>query len=301
MKRLFLALLFLCFANLSVDAASRFGVCTTTCTWDGASTAMWSATSGGATGASVPVAADTVTFDAATCVGGTTCTITVNTNPTITSFTMGACTASTTGCIVDFSVNNNNITVIGSGSPINASGTGTRNLKMGNGTWTMSNGASSTGLTFELSVITNLTFNANSSTITFADGPGFRSFHGGGLTYNILNYGASMGGAFSTGNNTFNTVNLSPPTTWTIQFTSTVTINNTINWAGTACSQIGFATSSVLSKATINAVAGGTIAWAAVKDTWFTGATVTASNSFDLQNNLGLSFSSGGGACILGG
>lgn len=42
-------------------------------TWDGASTANWSATSGGASGASVPVAADAVLFDASS--GGGTCTL----------------------------------------------------------------------------------------------------------------------------------------------------------------------------------------------------------------------------------
>jgi len=75
-------------------------------------------------GRQFPVSADNVTLDAATCVGGTTCTITVNTNFNITALTMGACTASTTGCILDFSINNNNVTL--TGGLFDVSGTGTR-------------------------------------------------------------------------------------------------------------------------------------------------------------------------------
>src|SRR5258708_36798458 len=99
MRGLGLRVLLLCLFTTVASAANRFAVCTTTCTWDGASTAMWSTSSGGATGASVPGASDPVIFDGSTCVGGTTCTTTVNTNPTIASLTMGSCTASTTGCI----------------------------------------------------------------------------------------------------------------------------------------------------------------------------------------------------------
>src|SRR5262245_672467 len=128
MRKLLLALGLALLAGQAL-AANRFAVCTTTCTWDGASTAMWSTTSGGGTGASVPGSGDAVILDAATCVGGTTCTITVNTNPTIQSLTMGACTASTTGCILDFSVNNNSPTLSVVPS-LSVTGTGTRNLKM---------------------------------------------------------------------------------------------------------------------------------------------------------------------------
>jgi hypothetical protein len=64
-------------------------------TWDGASTANWSTTSGGASGASAPVAADTVNFDAnsgsgtCTTAAGSTCAI-VTLNSATLGLTLGA-------------------------------------------------------------------------------------------------------------------------------------------------------------------------------------------------------------------
>src|SRR6185312_14968270 len=118
MNRLFglllLALAFLASAA-PAEAANRFAVCSTTCTWDNTSTAMWSTTSGGATGASAPTASDAVIIDAATCVGGTTCTITTFAGTiSVQNITWGACTASTTGCIVKADTNNTNFTINGS-------------------------------------------------------------------------------------------------------------------------------------------------------------------------------------------
>src|SRR3990167_10805710 len=57
--------------------AARFWVGGTG-TWDAADTSHWSATSGGGAGASVPTAADDVTFDANS---GAAATVTINTNP----------------------------------------------------------------------------------------------------------------------------------------------------------------------------------------------------------------------------
>lgn len=157
MIRILFLLGFLLFPTLS-EAANRFAVCTTTCTWDNVSTAMWSTTTGGGTGASAPTSSDAVILDAATCVGGTTCTITVNANLNIGSITMGACTASTTGCILDFSANNNSVTI----SFFSGSGTGTRTLNMGSNTFTVT---SASGTVWDNTTVANFTFNANTSTI----------------------------------------------------------------------------------------------------------------------------------------
>src|SRR5258708_7897020 len=188
MRRLALALFFLCLATTVANAANRFAVCTTTCTWDGSSTAMWSTSTGGATGASVPGAADAVIFDAATCVGGTTCTTTVNTNFTILSLTMGACTATTTGCILDFSVNNNNVALT---AGFNISGTGTRTLKLGSSTVTLS---TSSGV-WTATITTNLTFTPGTSNIVYAAGVinVNRGFSTGALTYATVTLGANTG------------------------------------------------------------------------------------------------------------
>ena len=130
--------------------AARFWVGGTG-TWDASSTTNWSATTGGAGGASVPTSADTVTIDASSGSG----TITVNTNFTITTLTCGAMNMT-----LDFSANNNTPTITNS---FTISGTGTRTLNMGNGVWTFS------GLTFTIGTITNLTINQGASSILFTN------------------------------------------------------------------------------------------------------------------------------------
>jgi hypothetical protein len=112
------------------EAANRFAICSTTCNWN--TTASWSTTSGGGTGASVPSTSDNATFDASTCVGGTTCTMTIDAPVTIVTLTMSACTATTTGCIIDNSVNNEPFTLSG---VLTSTGSGTRTLKCGSATW----------------------------------------------------------------------------------------------------------------------------------------------------------------------
>src|SRR6185369_2856541 len=121
---------------LPAEAANRFLTCAVTCTITAADTTIWGTTSGG-TGASVPGSSDAVILDAATCVGGVTCTATMGAgyNPTWQSITMGACTASTTGCIFDWSANNNNVT-LSAATGLNNNNTGTRTLNMGAGNWT---------------------------------------------------------------------------------------------------------------------------------------------------------------------
>ena len=125
--------------------AARFWVGGTG-TWDASSTANWSATSGGAGGASVPTSADSVTIDAASGSG----TITVNTNFTITTFTTGAMNMT-----LDFSVNNNSPTI----GTLNFAGTGTRTINMGNGVWTF------TGTVFTANNFTNCTLNQGNSSV----------------------------------------------------------------------------------------------------------------------------------------
>lgn len=154
MKRFILSLVALAFLSCSADAASRFWVGGTG-TWDASDTTHWASTSGGAGGASVPGSSDAVTFDGSS--GGGT--VTVNTNITLSSsvpsFTMGAFTGT-----IDFATNNNNISAGG----FNLSGTGTRTLNMGNGTWTATG---TTGQVWTAQTPTNMTLNANSSSIVF--------------------------------------------------------------------------------------------------------------------------------------
>lgn len=132
-------------------------------TWNAVNTAIWSTSSGGATGASVPVDGDDVIMDAAS--GGGT--VTLGYNPTVTSITMGAFTgtfnASTFSPTMD---------------TFNCSGTGVRTLSLGTGTWTIRGG---NGTVWNTGTSTNLTYNINSSTINFsyASGVGTRTISNG--------------------------------------------------------------------------------------------------------------------------
>lgn len=287
------------------EAAARFLVaCATTCTWDASTTSIWSTTSGGAGGSSVPGSSDQVTLDANSCSGGTTCTVTVNATININSLTMGAFTASTTGGVLDFSVNNNNVTA----QSFNGSGTGTRTLKMGNGTWTCT---LNVGTCWSFTTTTNLTFNANSSTLVFAPSgaTGQVAFSTGGLTYNAVSIGAA--GVWNgqsilfSGNATIATfsVAVSP---MSIFFTgaSTTTITNAFTIAGTSSSPILW--SGGASAATVAVTnAGATCTWCDLGLLTFTTSAVNATNSRSLGalnlNGGTLTNPSTGAARIIGG
>jgi hypothetical protein len=230
MKRSFLGFFILLLLTLSASAANRFGICPTTCTWDASSTAMWSASSGGATGASVPGSADSVTFDAATCTGGTTCTITVNTDFNVFAITMGACTASTTGCILDFSANNNSPTL----TTFNASGAGVRTIKMGSGTWTVSG----TGILWFIPTNTNLTFTPGTSNLVFqVTGTAGGSMQAaGGMVYGHVTLAPYVSLAtagifnFNVGSITIGTLDVSSPNYFFLPASpSTLTVSNAIH------------------------------------------------------------------------
>lgn len=303
-RRLFLLLALLFAAQ--ADAASRFGVCVTACTWDASDTTMWSATSGGTTGASVPGSGDTVTFDAATCVGGVTCTITVNATINVTSITAGACTASTTGCILDFSVNNNNVTA----STVSFSGSGTRNIKGGTGTWTITSGAAAN--VYDNTTVTNETLAFTTTTLTFsANTTSQRAFNGGGKSYGTVNIASNSNHAsfrITGGNNTFGTLTVAAGTAILFGANTTQTITNAFALAGTSSLPILIAPDSMSTGGiTISTPSGtATLDWGgAVRATFSGGATFNATNSLDFGGNSGITITppstGGGGGRIIGG
>lgn len=279
------------------SAAARFLICSTTCAPDASSTAFWSATSGGATGASVPGSADTVTMDANTCVGGTTCTATFASgwNPTWSSLTFGACTASTTGCILDFATNSNNVTITGA---MSGTGTGTRTFSI-NGTWTMSAPAGST--VWNMTTVTGLTFNANSSNIVLSgNATATRNFLGGGLTYGTVTFNTvAAGGATAvSGSNTFNTLTVGAPNYVTFTFSTTNTINTALNITGSSGAPVTLASSTVGTNATISSALTLTPSWNAFRNFTFSGAgSLVSTNCFDQGQNTGFTCTapSGGG------
>jgi hypothetical protein len=306
------ALLILMFILLPVSAhaAARFLVaCTSTCTWDASTTSIWSTTSGGSGGSSVPGSGDTVTLDANSCTGGVTCTITVNTTITVQSITMGACTASTTGCVLDFSVNNNNVTLSVANNAFSGTGTGTRTLKMGNGTWTM-NGTTAGNAAWTMSVTTNLTFNANSSTISITGSSTSPvNFNGGGLTYNALTIGGSArGGIKISGANTFASLTITAPNSVLFPNGVTTTITNLIESSQAAANPILIASDGITSNAvaTISSANSPTLSWTSFKNTtWTGGGTFAATSSQDYGLNTGITItapsSGSSGGFIIGG
>lgn len=158
--------------------ASRFWVGGTG-TWDNATTTNWSATSGGAGGQSVPGSGDTVTFDGSS--GGGT--VTVNTNFSVISVTMGAFTGT-----LDFSANNNSPTM----QTFSCSGTGTRTLNMGSGTFSLTGNSATI---WDTTTTTGLTFNGGTCTInsTYAGSTGTRSITPGSITFPNLKISAGAG------------------------------------------------------------------------------------------------------------
>lgn len=300
MRRLLLAIT-LCFAALPAQAATCFWVGGTG-TWNNSTDAAhWSSGTGGsgstcgATGGVPKNAADVATFDGAS--GGGT--VTVNTNLSITQITCGAFTGT-----LDWSANNNSATLA---NGVNCSGTGTRTLNLGNGTWTIS--PAGNGTYWNFTTTTGLTFNANSSIINHVGGATgtLNSFVGGGLTYNVVNFSAASGGNTTqiSNSNTFATVTVTAPMTIEFFAGNTQTITNAFTWTGTANSPLGVLSGAASSLATISVASGtSTCTWCAIHDLTFTGGgTFTASNSLNLGHNAGITITApsvGGGGGLIG-
>jgi len=286
-----------------VQAANRFAVCTTTCTWDNSSTAMWSTTTGGATGASAPSSVDDVILDAATCVGGTTCTITTFAGTiSVNSLTQSACTASTAGCILDGSANNTNFTISGNAGYVN-NGSGTRTLNMGSGTWALSSN------TTQWSVVASMTLNAGTSTLAFtgASATG-RTVDGGGKTYSTITVsaiGTGIGQFQINNSNTIGTLTITAPNRISIQNGTTQTITTLTNVSGTSSNPVLVTGNSSFGVGTISSANNWTCNWCAITMMTFSGGgTFSATNSFDLKGNTGITItapSGGGGGRIIGG
>lgn len=307
-----LALAFL--APGSADAANRFAVCTTTCTWDNTSTAMWSTSTGGATGASAPTSADAVIIDAATCVGGTTCTITTFSGTiSAATITWNACTASTTGCIIDASSNNTNFTLSSSGATAFAgSGTGTRKWLAGTGTYTLTMSAANncfdmtTSTNDQGSVFSGATWICSGTTTVNTS----RTWGGGGFSFGPTTFNANTGRApmALTGVNTFASLTVNGPELITIAANQTISGSLTLN--GVSSSQpVQFQSNTISAARTISIGSASTGSWVALRDITTSGAAaLTISNCMDLGDNTlansgacNAPAGGGGGGRIIGG
>lgn len=275
--------------------AARFWVGGTG-TWDNLSTTHWSATTGGAAGASAPTSADDVTFDAAS--GGGT--VTVNANLSLNNLTTGAFTGT-----LNFSANNNSVTIA---QTFNNNGTGVRTINLGNGTWTMTRNDGQTA--WNWNGVTNLTFNANLSTLDFTSNntsfvtPFQLSQFAVTLTYNkvrlsgVAPYGHSQTGSANIATleiTAQNGLSVGAPVTITnlsvtagvsiglfAAASTTLTISNAFSLNGTPAAPLQIGASSLIGDGGTISVPSGTcnFNWAEINSVTFAGgATFRATNS----------------------
>lgn len=278
--------------------SSRFWVGGTG-TWDSTTTTHWSASTGGAGGATAPVTGDSATFDGAS--GGGTVTV----DTTINGLSLALLTTGAFTGTLDFSVNNPSMTFT---SQFTGAGTGVRTINLGSGTFTCSG---ATGTVWDFSTSTNLTFNAGTSTIlingaptqgaaarTVALGTTAKSFNiititnsGSAGPYTDISASAAI---------TIATLNLTAPVAIRWANTATVTITNAFTWAGTAFNNVVEMIAQPGVSPAISAASGSTIAWGALSGITFSGNAVNATNSFDMKGNTmnggSITGPSGGGA-----
>jgi hypothetical protein len=148
-----------------------------------------------------------------------------------------------------------------------------------------------------LATVTNLTFNKNTANIVIAShGAGTqRIFAGGALTYNDLTWSENSGhgSCHISGSNTFANLYCNAGNALELVSGTTQTITNPIAFVGTAALPIALQAQGAGSLATISIASGAsTLAWAAIRDITFGGGqTCSATNSFDLGGNTGVTVS----------
>jgi hypothetical protein len=255
-------------------------------TWNATNIGNWGTSSGTGSGATVPVAADNVTFDGSS--GGAPVTVAATINGVgnaLTSISWGQFTST-----LDFDTNNVSVTMSGSGC---FTGTGT-----GSGRKLLSAGA-----TFTCTVTTSSPALVSMTTTTGLDGASdfsgtwvlsgtnsfIRGFLTGGLSFGTLTVAtnSSQGLVQVTGASpTFGTLNYTGPGAIQFSTTGTVTITNAFNWTvtGSAISTL-FGAPGVTTA--IHASAASTMDKWALRDITFNTSTVTITNGYDLGNNAG--------------
>ncbi len=315
MRRYLLPLLFFLLWLDPANAASCFWV-GGTATWNTVNTGgggtggiKWASTTGGSIAclavsgpnAGVPGPSDTVTFDGSS--GGGTVTVNFGSTITVQSITCGAFTGT-----LDFSTNNNSVT-LSSGTGFSYTGAGTRTINMGSGTWTFTgvssnliNGTTTTGLTLS-SASALLVFTA-----TTASSRGIRP--ASGATHASLTVSANTGGgtfsvsALSTAQ-TFTSVSAIGPNCIVLPNGVTTTITNAMSISGSSSGELLFISDITGNTATVSSANSHTFTWSAFRDLTFSGGgSPTATNSFDLGHNSGITITApvvGGGGRVIGG
>lgn len=243
--------------------------------WTPSNTASWS-------GGAVPGAADTATFDG-TSGGGT---VTLNFGGTIT--VQSIITGNFTGTW-DNSVNNNNIT-LSAQTAFNGSGTGTRTIKLGSATYTLSF-AGTGGTPWTFTTNTGLTLVAGSETIVFSGvSQTIKTLNSGGKTFGALTINANCGpvSIAAASGATFSTITLNAGTVLQIPVTNVTATALSVTGSSSAPALLMSGTMGTQAALTITS---GTqsLSWVSLRDMNFTGgATFIARNAFDNGNNTGI-------------
>lgn len=248
--------------------ASRFWVGGTG-NWDASTTTHWSATSGGAGGASVPTTSDAVTFNGSSGGGTVTGTATMN----MSTFTGDAFTGT-------FNTNGQTLNC----TTFSITGTATRTFTLG---------ASAINCTvWTATTTTGLTFNSNTSTITMS---GSGTFNGGGLTYATV----IITGITNTinGANTFTTLTRTGAAniTSTFEFGANQTISGTLTINGNSTINRILVQSSTISTSRTLTAATVSVSYADFRDITGAGAgswnlSAITGKSGDCGGNSGITF-----------
>lgn len=295
-----------CWAPDTASAACSGGSCFWiggTGTVDGTSdNGHWATSSGGASCTCVPATTDNVTFDGNSGAG----TVTINMGGgtwTVSTFAMGAFTGT-----VDFSANNNSLTVTGNNG-VSLTGSATKTLTLGT-TTTIT--LSSNAAIWNCATCANLTLNASTSTITFTGtgGTGNRRFSGGGKTYSTVNFVSGTAAPLITGvNNTVSTYTFAAGQTVYFGTGSNQTITTITNVSGSSSAQTLFLNQDPQTgSTTLTLTNNWTCDWCGFSNLVRAGTgSITATNSFDFKGNSGGSFTitpptvGTGGGRIIGG
>jgi len=226
-------------------------------------------------------------MDNNSCVGGTTCTVTVNTNFNINTLTISGCNASTTGCIIDFSVNNNSVTIQ---SAYSDNGVNNANMKLGSAT--ISIVATGAGQTAWGHTTTGVTFTPGTSTIAISGTlTSSRTFSRGSGSYGTVSIAANTSGGFvqfTTGTATIATLTVAGPNN--ITWGNGNTISTALNLNGTSSNQVLIQSAPGSgSQVTILGSMTVTAAWTGFRDIAFA-APKAVTNSMDFGDNSNISF-----------
>jgi len=330
MLRYILAILALCLLPLSVANATDCtgGTPAHTCYWIlgtgtmdlATDSAHWSLTTGGATCTCEPSSTDAIVFDASSGVAGATFTVTPNATVNVTNFTFGACTGTTTGCIIDFTTHNNNVNIVNAGGTSNFSGTGTgtRNLKMGTGTWTVGSNASASNLSVNFSNTSGLTFSGASAPLVLVGAnSGSTNLYFGGKSWGPLTITGTATYPATTfqfengtpSSDTFASLTINAPAFIVFRFSQTFTFTSGITVNGASWSAPVYLSSDSNNNNQQATLASGAVAsfgYAVLHNITGATSTITVNPAVDLGSNGGtLSLTSpgtgGGGGFIIGG